>query len=77
MAITRKSKANAYARKYYRSNEDYRKKKIRERAKYYAGHKEEEAKNARDYYWDNPDYRAYKVKYARMYRLAHKRKKSK
>lgn len=77
MAITKKSKANAYARKYYRNNESYRKEKIRERSKYYASHKEEEAKNSRDYYWDNPSYRKYKIAYARQYRLAHKRKKSK
>lgn len=77
MAITKKSKANAYARRYYRNNEDYRNKKIKERAKYYAGHKEEEAKNSRDYYWGNPDYRAWKIKYARQYRLGHSKKKRK
>ena len=69
-------KANAYAREYYRENENYRKKKIRDRSKYYASHKEEEAKNSRDYYWKNPEYRAYKVNYARKYRASHNRKKS-
>ena len=76
MAITKKAKENAYARNYYKKNEDYRKKKIRDRAKYAANHKEEEARKSRDYYWDNPSYRSYKKDYAKRYRASHKRKRS-
>jgi hypothetical protein len=79
LAIIKKGnkKANAYARKYYEENENYRKKKIRDRSKYYASHKEEEAKNSREYYWSNPDYRKKKIAYARQYRISHNKKKSK
>ena len=75
MAIKKgNKKANAYAREYYHENEKYRKKKIRERSKYYASHKEEEARNSREYYHSNPSYRKYKIAYARQYRASHKRK---
>lgn len=74
MAISKKSKANAYARKYYRENEDYRREKIRDRAKEYAQDKKGEAKKSREYYWENPTYRKYKIEYARKYRKAHKHK---
>ena len=77
LAIVKKGnkKANAYAREYYRENETYRKKKINDRSKYYASHKEEEAKNSREYYHSNPSYRKYKIAYARQYRLAHNKKR--
>lgn len=74
MAITKKAKANAYARKYYRENEDYRREKIRDRAKEYAQDKKGEAKKSRDYYWGNATYRKYKIEYARRYRKNHKAK---
>lgn len=77
MAIVKKGnkKANAYAREYYRENETYRKKKINDRSKYYASHKEEEAKNSREYYWGNPTYRKRRIAQARAYRLAHSKKR--
>lgn len=74
MAITKRRKENAYARKYYRENEEYRKEKIKDRSEYYANHKKEEAKKSREYYWDNPAYRKYKIAYQRRYRQLHKRK---
>lgn len=74
MAVTKKAKANAYARKYYRENEDYRREKIRDRAKEYAQDKKGEARKSREYYWDNPQYRKYKIEYARKYRKTHKSK---
>lgn len=75
MAISRKAKANAYARKYYRENKEYREEKIKDRAKEYASNKKEEARKSREYYWENPSYRKYKISYARQYRKAHKRNK--
>lgn len=74
MAITKKAKANAYARKYYRENKEYREEKIKDRAKEYASDKKGEAKKSREYYWDNPTYRRYKINYARQYRKTHKKK---
>lgn len=74
MAISKRNKANAYARKYYRENKEYREEKIKDRAKEYASDKKGEAKKSRDYYWANPDYRRRKIEYARQYRKTHKRK---
>ena len=74
MAITKKAKQNAYARKYYRENKEYREEKIRDRAKEYASDKKGEAKKSRDYYWNNPSYRKYKIEYSRRYRKTHKKK---
>jgi hypothetical protein len=74
MAVAKRSKANAYARKYYRENEQYRKEKIRDRAKEYAQDKKGEAKKSREYYWANPEYRRYKINYQRRYRQEHKHK---
>lgn len=73
MAST-KAKANAYARKYYRQNENYRKEKIKDRAREYAQDKKGEAKKSREYYWANPDYRRKKILYARQYRRTHRSK---
>ncbi len=74
MAITKKAKANAYARKYYRENKEYREEKIKDRAKEYASDKKGEARKSREYYWSNPDYRRKKILYARQYRKTHKNK---
>jgi hypothetical protein len=75
MAISKRNKINAYARKYYRENKDYREEKIKDRAREYASDKKGEAKKSREYYWSNPDYRRYKINYQRKYRLTHKKKK--
>jgi hypothetical protein len=75
MAISKRNKANAYARKYYRENKEYREEKIRDRAKEYASDKKGEAKKSRDYYWANPEYRRYKINYQRKYRQTHKKSK--
>lgn len=77
MAISKRNKTNAYARKYYRENKDYREEKIKDRAREYASDKKGEAKKSREYYWDNPQYRRYKINYARQYRKTHKTKKTK
>lgn len=74
MAISKRNKANAYARKYYRENKDYREDKIKDRAREYASDKKGEAKKSREYYWSNPDYRRYKINYQRKYRLTHKKR---
>lgn len=74
VAIVKNAKRNAYARKYYRENKEYREEKIRDRAKEYASDKKGEAKKSREYYWANPSYRRYKISYARKYRQTHKRK---
>jgi len=75
MAISKRNKANSYARKYYRENKEYREEKIRDRAKEYASDKKGEAKKSRDYYWANPEYRRYKINYQRKYRQTHKKNK--
>lgn len=75
MAIAKRNKANAYARKYYHEHREYREEKIRDRAKEYAADKKGEARKSREYYWDNPNYRKYKIEYARRYRKTHKNKK--
>lgn len=73
MATSTKAKRNAYARKYYRENKEYREEKIQDRAKEYQRDKKGEAKKSRDYYWENPEYRRYKISYARQYRRTHRR----
>ena len=74
MAISKRNKENAYARKYYREHKEYREEKIRDRAKEYASDKKGEARKSREYYWSNASYRKYKIDYARRYRKAHKNK---
>lgn len=73
MASTTKEKK--YARKYYKENPDYRKKKIETRKDYYHEHQESQNAYARKYYHEHPTYRKYKIRYARDYRKAQRGKK--
>lgn len=72
-----RTKANKYARKYYKDNKTYRDKKIEARKRYAKTHHEEEADYSRDYYHTHPTYKRYKVNYARDYRKAHHSRKRK
>ena len=68
-------KEDAYARKYYRTHDKYRKKKIQQRKEYASSHKKEEASQSRKYYHETPSYRRYKISYAKSYNKSHKTKK--
>ncbi len=72
-----KIKENAYARKYYRTHDKYRKKKIQDRKDYASSHKKEEASQSREYYHKTPSYRRWKIKYAQAYQKTHRTKKTK
>ena len=65
MASTRKEEAAA--RKYYRENSNYRKRKIRETADEHKSNRDLYNKKAREYYHSNQSYRKYKIAYAKKY----------
>ena len=56
------------SRKYYHSNEKYRKKKIADTQRKQKANKPKYNKEKREYYQENEDYRKYKRKYAKEYR---------
>lgn len=63
-----------YARKYYKENKSYRKKKIADTAQEHKRNRTEHNKKAREYYHSNTNYRKYKIAYAKAYQ---KRKRGK
>ena len=65
MASTRKEELAA--KKYYRENSAYRKKKIKNTADEHKMNREEHNKKAREYYHSNTNYRKYKIAYAKSY----------
>ncbi len=75
MASTPKEKA--YARKYYRTNPAYRRKKIEDRKDYASSHKEEEATQSRKYYHSTPSYRRRRILQVAAYNRSHRTKKRK
>lgn len=75
MALSR-SKANARARRYYRTHENYRREKIEDRKDYASSHKKEEARKSREYYHSNPEYRRRRIKQVAAYNKTHKKRRS-
>lgn len=71
------AKEDAYARKYYRTHDKYRKKKIQDRKEYASSHKKEEAKQSREYYHENPSYRRRRIAQVKQYNKTHRTKKRK
>ena len=65
MASTRKEELAA--KKYYRENAAYRRKKIKRTAAEHKMNREEHNKNAREYYHTNTSYRKWKIAYAKKY----------
>ncbi len=56
------------SRKYYHSNEKYRKKKIEREVAKHKNNKPKYAKEQREYYKENKEYREYKKRYSREYK---------
>ena len=70
-------KEEAYSRKYYRTHDKYRKKKIQQRKDYASSHKKEEAEQSREYYHSTPSYRRRRILQVKQYNKAHRTKKRK
>lgn len=71
MASTKRQEARS--KKYYHSNESYRKKKIKKTADEHKADKPKYNKLAREYYRKNKKYREYKKAYSRNYKRTHKK----
>ena len=71
------AKEDAYSRKYYRTHDKYRKKKIQQRKDYASSHKKEEAEQSREYYHSTPSYRKRRIAQVSAYNKTHRTKKRK
>ena len=70
--IMNRSERNAYSRRYYKANPEYRKKKIEHRKKYYREHQKDQNKKERERYQSDAEYTRYKIKYAKKKKKKHK-----
>lgn len=71
MAYTKKEQA--YQKKRYRTNKEYRDKLIKDNTEKHKKNKRKYADKMRDYYHSNPEYRKRKLAKMRAYNKAHKK----